>query len=199
MSQDHSAGFNTIKEEISQLREQMNTLISKPGKDISPELNESLRKISKFPIEELSRMGENVAAFSEKISEMQQNITGNTTRSNETSTSGAMQPNTVSPHMRGKKKEEICKPSSSYKDEAVSPELKDSLLDFVGDTERIFKTIGSGSSRDVLYYGDYGYRYSGGEHKAQPIPEVIKTIIDSVKPYLPNPETTLNSCLISRY
>ena len=48
----------------------MNTLISKPGKDISPELNESLSKISKFPIEELSRMGENVAAFSEKISEM---------------------------------------------------------------------------------------------------------------------------------
>ena len=91
--------------------------------------------------------------------------------------------------MRGKKKEEICKPSSSYKDEAVSPELKDSLLDFVGDTERIFKTIGSGSSRDVLYYGDYGYRYSGGEHKAQPIPEVIKTIIDSVKPYLPKAQT----------
>ena len=138
-------------------------------------------------------------AFSEKISEMQQNMTGNTTRSNETSTSGAMQPNTVSPHMRGKKKEDICKPFSSYKDEAVSPELKDSLLDFVGDTERTFKTIGSGSSRDVLYYGDYGYRYSGGENKAQLIPEVIKTLIESVKPHLPNPETALNSCLISRY
>ena len=82
MSLDHSAGFNTIKEEIIQLREQMNTFISKPGKDISPELNESLSKISKFPIEELSRMGENVAAFSEKISEMQQNMTGNITRSN---------------------------------------------------------------------------------------------------------------------
>ena len=201
MSLDHSAGFNTIKEEIIQLREQMNTFISKPGKDISPELNESLSKISKFPIEELSRMGENVAAFSEKISEMQQSMTGNITRSNETSTAGAMQPNTVSPHMRGKKKkkEDICKPFTSYKDEAVSPELKDSLLDFVGDTERTFKTIGSGSSRDVLYYGDFGYRYSGGEHKAQPIPEVIKTLIELVKPHLPNPEATLNSCLISRY
>lgn len=203
LTPDNSVRFNTISEEIQQLREQMDILISRPGKGISPDLSESISKISKLPIDEICKIGENVATFSEKVSEMQQNLAANSasTSSAETPSSGAMQPNTVSPHLNKKKKREevVCAPYSVYKDEAVTQELKDRLLNFVESMEDSFKTIGTENSRDVLYYGEYGYRYSGGEHKPQPIPDIIKELIESVKPNISNPDSSINSCLVSRY
>ena len=79
-----------------------------------------------------------------------------------------------------------------YKDDVVSLELNEA---FTGLTERekdSFTTIGSENSRDVLYFGEYSYRYSGGEHAAKPL-------IASIRPNLPNPEMPINSCLVSRY
>ena len=39
-----------------------------------------------------------------------------------------------------------------------------------------FTTIGSENSRDVLYFGESSYRYSGGEHAAKPLPDEKKIL-----------------------
>ena len=199
-TQENSPVFNTLKEEIGQLKEHITTLVNKPERTISPELNDSICKISKLPFEEICRIGENVAAFSSQVADMQRNVieSSRNNGSRVTSSPGAMQPNTVSPHLTNKNTE-MCKPFSLYKDDTVTSGMKEGLYSFLESVGDSFKTIGTESARDVLFYGDYGYRYPGGEHKAQPIPEVIKELTELIKPHLPNPEATLNSCLISRY
>ena len=94
---------------------------------------------------------------------------------------------------------EFCEPFSLYKDDAISSELKDSLFGLVETMEDSFSTVGSENSRDVLYFGEYSYRYSGGEHAAKPLPDEIKRLIEDIRPSLPNPEMPINSCLVSRY
>ena len=85
-----------------------------------------------------------------------------------TSSPGAMQPNTVSPRLTNKNTE-MCKLFSLYRDDTVTSGMKEGLYSFLESVGDSFKTIGTESARDVLFYGDYGYRYLGGEHKAQPI------------------------------
>jgi hypothetical protein len=56
-----------------------------------------------------------------------------------------------------------------------------------------------GGSRDVLYFGEYGYGYSGAKHSAKVTPPVIQELLDCIRPHLPEPNVWLNSCLITRY
>ena len=57
--------------------------------------------MSKLPFEEICRIGENVAAFSSQVTDMQRNVIESSKNSGSrvTSSPGAMQPNTVSPHL----------------------------------------------------------------------------------------------------
>ena len=86
-----------------------------------------------------------------------------------------------------------------YKDEFISLKLNETLAGLTEREKDSFSTIGSENSRDVLYFGEYSYRYSGGEHAAKPLPEEIKNLRASIRPTLPNPEIHINSCLVSRY
>ena len=115
-----------------------------------------------------------------------------------TTTAGLMQPNTTSPHHQERITHK-CDPFTMYKDDVVSLELNEALTGLTEREKDSFTTIGSENSRDVMYFGEYSYRYSGGEHAAKPLPEEVKNLIASIRPILPNPEMPINSCLVSRY
>ena len=113
-----------------------------------------------------------------------------------------MEPNTSSPHLLSTSTPGAnvqCEPFVKYEANAVSAELKSSLTNFVQAADSQLKTIGADESRDVLYYGEYSYRYTGGQHEAMQMPKEIQDLVDYIKPQLPNPDVNLNSCLISRY
>ena len=130
---ENSPVFNTLKEEIGQLKEHINTLVNNPERTISPELNDSICKISKLPFKEICRIGENVAAFSSQVTDMQRNVieSSKNSGSHVASSPGVMQPNTVSPHLTNKNTE-MCKPFSLYKDDTVTSGMKEGLYSFVG-------------------------------------------------------------------
>ena len=109
-----------------------------------------------------------------------------------------MQPNTTSPHHQERITHK-CDPFTMYKDDVVSLELNEALTGLTEREKDSFTTIGSENSRDVLYFGEYSYRYSGGEHAAKPLPEEVKNLVASIRPILLNPEKPINSCLVSRY
>ena len=108
--------------------------------------------------------------------------------------SPGMAPNTQSPHAAPVME---CDPYVSYTQNVVTEALKSSLETFVNSKEAEFKTIGN--SRDTLYYGEYGYKYSGGEHKAKEMPAPLQELRELVRSKLSNPESVVNSCLITRY
>ena len=91
----------------------------------------------------------------------------------------------------------ICEPYVKYTENVISAELREKLQTFVTDNENKFCTIGD--CREVLYFGEYGYRYSGTYHKPCETPEVIQDLLDSVRPQLSNQSEWMNSCLINRY
>ena len=76
-----------------------------------------------------------------------------------------------------------------YKEEVVSLELNEALTGLTEREKDSFTTIGSENSRDVLYFGEYSYRYSGGEHAAKPLPEEVKNLFASIhySSYPPKP------------
>ena len=112
----------------------------------------------------------------------------------ENPSSPAMVPNTQSPLSSDTI---LCNPYVIYSPNAINDTVKHSLEEFISANENDFKNIGN--SRDTLYYGQYGYKYSGGEHKAKAMPPPLQELIDLIKPKLSVPESVLNSCLITRY
>ena len=50
-----------------------------------------------------------------------------------------------------------------------------------------------GDQREVHYYGEYGYRYTGGNHEPEKIPSTIEKIIENIESKFP--DSYLNSCL----
>ena len=74
-----------------------------------------------------------------------------------------------------------------------------SLTDFL-DKSNDFKTINSNksnSSRDVIYYGEFNYKYGAIQHEANEIPNIIRPIVDKISEMYP--KTIINSCLVTRY
>ena len=90
-----------------------------------------------------------------------------------------------------------CPPYAKYVENVVTEELRGELLNFLNDDKDNFSTVGG--CRDVLYFGEYGYRYGGVYHKACRTPEVIQDLLDCVRPNMANPRDWINSCLINRY
>jgi hypothetical protein len=119
------------------------------------------------------------------------------------STQLAMTPNTVSPHFVAPIERLYtcppCEPFLQYTEDVVSADLKTRLTGFLTESSNNFKTIGG--SRDVIYFGEYGYFYTGAYHEAKITPPVIQELLDTVRPKLPEQfrNSWLNSCLITRY
>ncbi len=113
--------------------------------------------------------------------------------------SPAMTPNTVSPHFAQSQLSSgpICDPYIAYKEDVVANDARDKLMELLKDSSNEFKPVGN--SRDVLYFGEHGYWYTGAYHEAKQTPPQIQSLLDAVRPSLPDSTCSLNSCLVTRY
>ena len=102
-------------------------------------------------------------------------------------------PKTVSSHH----KTTTCETYVRYEKYAINKELHDSLNQLFKDHEAEFKSIGG--FRDTVYFGEYNYRYTGGEHTARDIPVVVKNLVEQLRPLYSDPKVQMNFCLITRY
>ena len=109
-----------------------------------------------------------------------------------------LEPNTASPHAT--MTETPCKPYESYETNVVPQELKAELLEFVQGVSTEFVDADSENSRQLLYFGDYSYRYPGKELPAKKPPPILMKLLDTVDPKTGENRTLqANSCLITRY
>ena len=92
-----------------------------------------------------------------------------------------------------------CKPYTDLHMEFLGEASLNSMAEFLGRCEG-FKTIKAkenNSSRDVLYYGEFSYRYGATSHEAKQIPNEIQSVITEINTLYP--QMLINSCLITRY
>ncbi|KAL5251181.1 hypothetical protein ACHWQZ_G016777 [Mnemiopsis leidyi] len=108
-------------------------------------------------------------------------------------------PNTASPHLVSTLPTQgpACDPYIKYVEDVVTDDLREKLLQVLETSSADFTSVGG--SRDVLYFGEHGYWYTGAYHKARTIPLEIQDLIDCVRPSLPNTRSWINSCLVTRY
>ena len=104
-------------------------------------------------------------------------------------------PATSSPHI--KEPTPICDPYVKYTENVVNGELRGELLKLLEDSKENFTMVGG--SRDVLYFGEYAYRYGGVYHEACKTPAVIQDLLDCARPNMTRANDWMNSCLINRY
>ena len=94
---------------------------------------------------------------------------------------------------------EECKPFKELHTNILDDEHLKNLSDYL-DQSNDFKTIKSQngmSSRDVLYFGEFKYRYGAIQHEANKIPDIIQSVVDTITAKYP--KTIVNSCLVTRY
>ncbi len=110
-----------------------------------------------------------------------------------------MTPNTTSPHFVPSQlsTDPACDPYISYTEDIVPTDLKDKLTKLLEDKDSSFISVGG--SRDVLYFGEHGYWYTGAYHEAKETPVEVQELLDCVRPSLPDSKCWLNSCLVTRY
>lgn len=96
---------------------------------------------------------------------------------------------------------EAC-PVDPYKDlhqSFLDEDTKTGIVKLIDDMDG-FKTVNSSTvdcTRDVIYFGEYSYRYGKTEHAARTMPKELQAIIHSLEKLYP--KSILNSCLVSRY
>ncbi len=117
--------------------------------------------------------------------------------------SPAMTPNTLSPHFPLLQNQTTphlpeCSPYETYCEDLITSDMREKLLALLKEEEGNFKEVGN-SSREVLYYGEHGYWYTGAYHEANETPIVVQELMDLVRPKLKDPKTWINSCLVTRY
>lgn len=198
-----SPKIDNLNNEISDLKDILNELVQKPLPEISPEFKKSIDIISALPVDEICRTEKNVNKLSEDVNKMADKLSSLHHNSEGSTPVICMQPNTTSPHFKQssdvKTPIQNCAPFIKYSDNVVSSEMKSSIVNFLESKNEQFKTIGTDNSRDVLYFGDYSYRYPGGEHAANKIPAEIRSILEKIQNQSPHQPTAINSCLVSRY
>ena len=169
--------------------QQMEDFISKSTSDLSPKVKESIEKLANFPLEKINKIGDNLESLSGKFETFENHIPVNTPNTPSTRVTTGMEPNTCSPRLNSSPSPvNKIKPFTQYKDDAITPELKGSLCNLVQTKSNDFKTVGTDGSRDVLYFGEYSYRYTGGEHEAKEMPKEVDDLISHIRSQLPNPD-----------
>ncbi len=139
-------------------------------------------------------MQANQQRFDDMVKTLSDLVLASNTKPTSESSISPMMPNTQSPHASGGV---LCDPYVRYTQDVITDTVKCSLETFIASNEAEFKTIGN--CRDTMYYGEYGYKYSGGEHKANPMPVPLQELIDVIRPQLSDPASVVNSCLVTRY
>ena len=84
---------------------------------------------------------------------------------------------------------------NNHKPSFLPPDCKTNLESFIAVNDTSFVKVGN---REVLYYGDFGYKYGNMEHQPSPTPEVIQKIIDQFHNQFPL-SSKVNSCLLTNY
>ena len=77
----------------------------------------------------------------------------------------------------------------------LEEECIDNLKTFVTENDTKFTKVGT---REVLYFGEFGYKYGDTAHKPAPIPDSVQKVIDKIHSKFPN-STKVNSCLVTKY
>ena len=72
---------------------------------------------------------------------------------------------------------------------------KDSLESFISTSNENFVKVGN---REVMYFGEFSYKYGNTEHRPSPVPSSIQKLIDEIHDKFPN-STKINSCLVTKY
>ena len=92
-------------------------------------------------------------------------------------------------------------PYVRHVDDGVSEEIQGVLRDFLEPNRGKLSPEGSTHTRDTLYFGEYKYRYTGGEHDStgKDLPEPLAKLLEHVRPHLSDSSAVFNSCLINRY
>ena len=104
--------------------------------------------------------------------------------------SQSMKPNTASPHLSPSISQPSCDPYSKYVNNVIPPEMRDNLLG---------QSFNCHDEFDSIYFGEFGLHSLNLKYEAKPMPAPIVELLQHIRSVLPNPETTLNSCLITRY
>ena len=189
--QAHTQNLNPFDSttEISALKQQLSELLARPSCP-DPSL------ASTFSTDRLDSLSQQLDKLSSDVSAIQVHQPNDTNQPPELA--NEPQPNTTSPHLRMKPVQQ-CEPFTLYAESVIPEDLKESLTGLMERMEDSFVTVGTDNSRDVLYFGEYNYRYSGGQHSAKDIPDEVQQLIATVRSHLPNPDMKINSCLVSRY
>ena len=157
----------------------------------------------------LEKLEENITTLTEKLSNFEQTPASKTLQHEQkppdtipalgASTSPErMSPNTQSPSFS--LPVTPCEPYLEYCSESIPNELKTELLEHVKTNEENLTSLPD-SSRDILYYGEHSYKYTGVEHPKKEMPPVISKLLSVIKEKhtLSKDNIELNSCLITRY
>ena len=186
---DLSSQIDMLQREIADLK------MSPPrGEDeLPPSVKAAIESATKGLPEAVNTIQESLSTLADHVSLMtKQNPTAPKNQS------GIPMPNTVSPHLA--KVKTPCKAYESYETEVLPPELKSELLEFIKAHEGEFTSADTENSRQLLYFGEYSYKYTGSEHPARKPPPILMKVLDSVDPKTGDSRTLkANSCLITRY
>ena len=177
---------NSIKEDIAELR---NTINRDLQVKVEPETEEStngsfqnLNEVIMSIEEQLRNINQHVCpAMTAPIALHLEEEETSEQPEQHPSSALAMTPNTVSPHFNAPPQVDvpISEPYNRYVDEAVPTETRTKVMEFLEENSDEFKSLGN---RDVLYFGEYDYHYTGSKHERKRTPLPIQELLDGIRP-----------------
>ena len=195
---DLSSKIDLLQQEILDLKESAPI----PKAEMPSPVKAALQTTTVTLPEAITNIQASLSGLSNQVSKLEASVQSNEhlpcNAQTHTNPSKSHMPNTSSPNLF--KVKTPCKPYESYETQVVSPELKAELLDFIESQSSEFTSADDKNSRQLLYFGEYAYRYTGKEHPAKPPPPVLMKVLDAVDPKTGDSRTLqANSCLITRY
>lgn len=191
----------SISAEVTALREQLSELVKVSKENevkvkLSPDLEEAVRQVAQLSPELIAKIEESVTELKGQVSGIETAISNHSKAPSEK----AVAPNTQSPNI-STKVISPCTPYVNYQPNVISDDDRDEVLKFIKANEEHFQSLGKDSgSRDVMYFGEYTYRYTGHTHDAREMPETLTKILNAAKTAVPEgSKSEFNSCLITRY
>ena len=194
-----SESIESLQQQIQELKDSSRGHNS--AEEISPALKAALESATMVLPESITNIQASLTTLNEQVATLQASVKQQSPQGPSPITTNpqyTLEPNTASPHTT--MTETPCKPYESYETNVVSQELKAELLEFVQGVSTEFVDADSENSRQLLYFGDYSYRYPGKELPAKKPPPILMKLLDTVDPKTGEDRTLqANSCLITRY
>ena len=91
----------------------------------------------------------------------------------------------------------VCEPFIQHMNDVADIELKQLIQNFDEGSANEFSS--TNPNYNTAYFGEFGYRYSGGSYEAKPMPSALEKLLEVLRPRLSNPKAVVNSCLIRRF